>query len=54
MCIALRSDKASKANTRKSECLARIKGINKSRSRSKHNILEKKIIAAIVFCYLDN
>jgi hypothetical protein len=25
MCIALRPDKASEANTRKSECLARIK-----------------------------
>jgi hypothetical protein len=33
MCIALRPDKASEANTRKSECLARIKGINKNITR---------------------
>jgi hypothetical protein len=53
MCIALRSDKASKANTKKSEGLAKDKSIDKSSSCSSisHNILEKKIIAAIAFCF---
>jgi hypothetical protein len=45
---ANRLDKASKANTRKSECLERRKASTKSNSSINHNILEKKIIAAIV------
>ena len=51
MCIALRPDKASEANTRKSEYLARIKGIEKIFLECNYNFRELLSSLQLSFCY---